>query len=685
MLELVSLTFNNIGRFTTEQTINFSNKNKLVQIDGKNINTGGSSGAAKTTVISALEYLLGTNDTPTTILQSRLTNKHMYVQGEFLDNGRPVSIRRDKKEGLSITTVDETISKNNKIAEEKLDQIIKIPRKLFRKMIHKHQKEGGFFLNLTAQESYKFLIKVLGLEEYLTQNEKITEDVKNLKLKLSAHELNVTSACTSLGEFKTIRDSKKQPECNIDENNIREINTECIELDRQINELLTYKQSELSLVMVPVKKPFNFDNSTLISLRTQLDALYKQKTTIINNIANKKSSIKDTISTNNIKLIDITNLKEKAVRNGTEIQKLKKEVEILQQAICPTCRQTWVGDSIVAKIEEYNNKINKLIQETLQFKNSITEESKIREEIISYNKELIELSSLDKSQEIIDLGLKIEQIEGCVVQEQAKELNVSKEANTIYLSEKSDYINATNAIEDKYKDTVNGLKDKLTQSKALMSEYASTYRNYQSNLNSYTQEMIKLTQLIEGKEKLLSESQAKKDELNKQTLIAEEALRLIKVYTLQIFQETLDTVGEIASQTLNHIPNMSSATIYFEGCKENQNGTIKDEVNAVINMDGENDISIKSLSGGERTAIDLAVDLAVIDVLESKTGQGADFFILDEPFDGLDGVCREQCLEILKQIDTNKRIIIIDHCAELKQLVTDVITVVREGENSSVE
>ena len=150
---------------------------------------------------------------------------------------------------------------------------------------------------------------------------------------------------------------------------------------------------------------------------------------------------------------------------------------------------------------------------------------------------------------------------------------------------------------------------------------------------------------------------------------------LIKTYTLQIFQETLENIGETATEILGHLHNMSNASIYFEGCKETKSGSIKDEVNAVISKDGSCNVPIKTLSGGERTVVDLAVDLAVIDVIENKAGKGANFFIIDEPFDGLDSEGKEQYLELLQTLNSNKQIILVDHSSELKQMISDVITI----------
>ena len=146
----------------------------------------------------------------------------------------------------------------------------------------------------------------------------------------------------------------------------------------------------------------------------------------------------------------------------------------------------------------------------------------------------------------------------------------------------------------------------------------------------------------------------------------------------------MDYIGEQATQIMSKIPNMSSASIYFEGCKEAKNGNIKDEVNPIVNLDGESEIPFKSLSGGEETAIELAVDLAVIDMIEYKTGKGADFFILDEPFTGLDSINSERVMDMLVALDTNKKVIIVDHNESVKSMVNETITIIREGEESRI-
>ena len=120
MLELLELRFSRIGRFIDDQSIDFASLNDFIQIDGQNNNTGGSSGSAKTTVFNAADYLLGLNDLPSTILQSRYTDEPMAVGGKFLWDGKPVEITRGKK--LKVVIDGVVTEGSSALAEEQIDK-----------------------------------------------------------------------------------------------------------------------------------------------------------------------------------------------------------------------------------------------------------------------------------------------------------------------------------------------------------------------------------------------------------------------------------------------------------------------------------------------------------------------------------------------------------------------------------
>jgi len=164
----------------------------------------------------------------------------------------------------------------------------------------------------------------------------------------------------------------------------------------------------------------------------------------------------------------------------------------------------------------------------------------------------------------------------------------------------------------------------------------------------------------------------------------EELKKAVKSYLSCSFDEALETISDNSTRLIRNIPNMANATIQLIGLRETKEGKIKEEVTAVLNLDGDENIDIRSLSGGERTSADLAIDLAVLDMIESRTNVGTNIFILDEPFNGLDTTCIEATLEMLRNYN-NKKLLIVEHNPIISQFISQKITVIRDGQTSRVE
>ena len=179
------------------------------------------------------------------------------------------------------------------------------------------------------------------------------------------------------------------------------------------------------------------------------------------------------------------------------------------------------------------------------------------------------------------------------------------------------------------------------------------------------------------------ENNSKVVDLTEKLEIAEEAKRCLKSYLSCSFDDALDSVSNSATAILRSVPTMANATIRLEGTKELGTGTVREQVNAIIDNDGELEVPIKSLSGGERSAVDLAIDLAVCQMIQEKANKGIDIMILDEPFSGLDSIGIEQALEMLKTLD--KRILIVEHNNIAKEMISEKVTVIRTGETSHIQ
>lgn len=369
---------------------------------------------------------------------------------------------------------------------------------------------------------------------------------------------------------------------------------------------------------------------------------------------------------------------------NTLIEDMKVQMEQkkhIQDNKCPTCTQTWVGDTAETKIASIDSKIAELKTLILEKKGFVDEEA----DLLAKRDKVKEIQvKIEKEHNLDDINKKIDDLKHIIVTLKTEDKNKESVVENEYLKELDKYNKVVSVAKEFHDTLIKEVDEKIAFFDKEHSTKKSTLDNHSRELSQYLEKKTKLENTLKEKRANLKDAKKQKEEKKHELTVAEESKRAIKTYTLQIFQDTLDYIGGYASDILADIPNMANATVYFEGCKENKSGSIKDEVNAIINMDGYNGVNIKTLSGGERTAIDLAVDLAVIDMIESKAGKGADFFILDEPFEGLEEINISQCLEVLRQVDTNKKIIIVDHNPIAKEMINDKITVERDGEESVV-
>jgi DNA repair exonuclease SbcCD ATPase subunit len=682
VIKLISLSFSGIGRFVEKQTIDFSTKEKILQIDGRNENTGGSSGSGKSTIFHALDYLLGINDIPATTLQSRLTKSTISVDGEFEIDGKKVKLSRSKKDGLSIEVDGEITSGNVKAADEQLENLIGIPRKIFKKMVHKKQKEGGFFLNLTAKESYDFLMKALGLESLTNKIALIDLDIKNNKEKLSVNEKYLAVLESGLESSRKDVESFALPE-SISPLFLEEIQSRLEAADAKI----AFSQKEMisGLMEIDLESPTrpSIDTTDLTKLVSKLEqdksTLEHERNTLTISLESNKNSLKHIAKQTEAEVGRIPYLRNQISKLASEIKSNMEQKAHIEKSQCPTCMQSWVGNSAQDKVNTINSTIEKLKKEAQEIVDLIQKEPELLNTLTRQTGEIVDIEHRIRDVQF-NYSIRISDVVLELSNTKNKVTNIEKEVNDQYREKFNAFSEKRMSASIKYTNQISIDKDFRNSTK---NEYDSA-----KNKKDLYDKSVQMRSVLDSKivKQLADIDMVKKstESTQKTVLIAEESKRLIKSYSLQKFQETLDAIGETASDILRNVPNMATASVYFEGCRETGSGTIKEEVTALINMDGEPDIDIKSLSGGERTAIDLAVDLAVIDVLEIKAGKGADFFILDEPFDSLDSYNKIEFLQLLTNSNLNKRIIIVDHSSEVKEVTNDSVIVHRNGEFSCI-
>lgn len=117
--------------------------------------------------------------------------------------------------------------------------------------------------------------------------------------------------------------------------------------------------------------------------------------------------------------------------------------------------------------------------------------------------------------------------------------------------------------------------------------------------------------------------------------------------------------------------------------KENKAGDIKAKFSENLVIDGEAR-SIGGLSGGEQKCLSLAMDFAVIEILQSVFGTKLNPIIMDEPFDSLDSSNKERVIELLEKLSVDRNIIVIDHASEAKSMFSDIIKIEKRNGISEI-
>lgn len=673
-----------IGRFVEEQVIVVDTLGNFVQIDGQNNNTKGSSGSGKSTVFNALDYLLGLNKIAATILQSRKIinpeEEPIWVQGEFLLDGEKLTMTRTVGK-FEIKTKD-TIKKNSK-AEEELVKILGMPAELFRKIIHKRQKEGGFFLNLTPGEMHDFLMDCCNLSQFKKKYGIIEAKIKNLELhktgvendlKMDQNSVIVTQdAILALG-LAPIKDMHeeviKELKDRYDQSGIRlaDVIARCEEVDREFSQ----------------KRPSTSNGAHDGSFRENLERrgaeIEKEIRRHLEEEKARQEKVRAQISEGDLRRVRIVYRIDQGTAAKALAAGLAAEIKSIRAQRCPTCDQDWSTTSALETEKKKLAELDRLKDVVLDAMNAAAEKITIDEELSALKSTLTPIIC----SQLPILNEELRSVTQQILDDKRKAQELYDQQNAETKAKLDEFVAAQSELRRKTGMAIDQARGQADVDRRVYESAVQKLRSYEEAKERFDRTYNELAKKAKFWEERAATHRKDLEDTVAELLKALETEKAIKMFVSFSFDEALDAISEKATKIIRCIPNTSNATIQFEGTKETQKGTVKEEVNAVISVDGEVGVPIKSLSGGERTSTDLAVDLAVIDYIETKTGKGLNIFIIDEPFDGLGTVEIEMALEVFKNANINKKLIIVDHNPEVKQMVQDRLVVVRDGLTSKV-
>jgi DNA repair exonuclease SbcCD ATPase subunit len=674
----------------------------MVLLRGANTDTGGSSGAGKTTPLLAISYLLGFCPYAGTALQSWHSEEPMEVSGTFALDAGPLVVTRGQKLALSLN--GEKVPGSAKQLEEKLAQLLGLPSELLAALTYRGQKQPGLFLSKTDSEKKEFLTTLLGLGRFEAAVEKSQAQAKNLETWTAAKEMQLGSVRSRL---ETARASLTAPSLT-DEAALKSqlLQTQALtsRLKTQLEQVSAKIKAKDAQAEATIKARAEAAQADLETLRAEVEEFKTVPVVIAKFDKTKLDSLsQDLGQARSFLAVQVDAERQAKTQHEAEVSAAAKEwrrLEVaqgqLQQKLrqlqekaagladgsCSTCHQPWQEALAEKSIAE--EQANEAVTELEKLAGAIAQ---LREAAAAPGP--AHNTTIDELKDVIS------HLEKQIAAEEARVTGEAKVAMAEFRQRKADAeavlatfekgiaqqvtsvrsqaLEATEAMRDERDElerqlrtsesAERGFEQALSRVAVDNARETERHQLQQKQLEGIEKEHAHLDEELAGVRKNLAA------ELDFQKLIGREG------FLGSIFDEVLAEISEETNRLLAQLPNASHVVLTFKSESQTQKGTVKRSIVPFVVIGGYEAPLASGLSGGMTTAVELAVDLAVAGVVSRRTGSSPGWLILDEAFTGLGPVEAEAGMEILKAFADDKLVLVVDHSSELKSMFSEIIDI----------
>lgn len=382
-------------------------------------------------------------------------------------------------------------------------------------------------------------------------------------------------------------------------------------------------------------------------------------------------------------------MSDHASNNFHIAEQLREEVEELEKQ-----RDNYTTNDITAISNEVNAKYRELTEKINHQKNLTTK----KDEIVSQYKKIQTETNcpvcgnlLDQAHREKEMNSLKEQLRSILVELAPMDEEVqamTEEYNTLH-SEYQRQKEVHDTAHEGYRNIVNAIQQKNNQ----IAQYENTLQGYKDKIQNIKDTLEKLNNVPKPR-KRDDERKAIKDKIKaqKQALLDLEKEKkqledVVKVYSNSgVKSHVLDLITPYLNKRANtYLKKLSGSDIEinFSTQKQNKDGTYSDkfDVQVINNTGGE---TYQANSEGEKKRIDLAISLAIQDLVLKRSEISTNVVVYDEVFDALDSVGSENVIGLLKErLETVDTILVVTHSEHLKPLFEQVVTVVKDKDGMS--
>lgn len=491
-------------------------------------------------------------------------------------------------------------------------------------------------------------------KELETQREVLRDELKKVDIKISNREDSIEELEDEIKEIKTsIKDKEKE---------IKELNsTNHIELE--------VKEQEGKVAIA--KGVYDNLNSIVADFK------FTDYSSDIEIHEDKIETLENDLETNQNSIIAIE-------KNISKVDVFLKGVDVkLGGSIeCPKCSHDFILDGdreVLLTKREQGEKLLKKYDKELSVFDKVDKD--LNSKIESVDKLIISIES-KKSEEKLALESKeldmrvswstLSKEEGNLSTIKAKLLtasNISAEAKEVIKGLKYEI----KEIELEKKGLLSKIKD-LNESKTYITEDITNLKasNNKDSISKLTKEIGEVTKTRNG---LVSNLAKVNDSIYQRNKWSNN----FKQFRLHLANKSLETMQYRTNEYLKELGN--DILIRLDGYKVKANGTIKEEISAVIIRDGERTFS--SLSGGEQVRVLFSSILANRHLInQTHPYGGLDFLSVDEVFDKIDSLGMKYLIRSAKKLETC--IMVISHVSDEDLSGEEILTIVKENGVSTI-
>lgn len=286
--------------------------------------------------------------------------------------------------------------------------------------------------------------------------------------------------------------------------------------------------------------------------------------------------------------------------------------------------------------------------------------------------------------------------------ERARTIEVMTEDLKLELIRHEELKNDLNAMEAEKIEVSDGLRE-LEKSRADLRQMEETLRkkqrqsserkrwvdrveNYAERIKEVISEVNPYKEQLVSAERKYKEFRERLDGLRKQLRVLIEELSYVqfwvKGYSSQGMPSfLLDAVMPFLTERSNeYLKTLSGGDITVDISTQRElksKAGVKDEINIQWSVEGNANVK---KSGGQQTRVNLAVDLALMDLASTREGVNLNLMMIDEALDGLDRAGTACVLNLLKDLRKSRQsIFVVSHNDDMADMFEKEACVVREN------